>query len=83
MTVKLLTPEDLAAEFGIDVDKLHDLRKRRNWPHVRLGRFDIRFTEEQARQIIAAHTVSVSSEADRASKAEGAGLTQRSAKRSA
>lgn len=52
----LTTDAELADQFGITVAKLHDLRKRNGWPCVRLGRFDVRFTEEQVEQIVAMQT---------------------------
>lgn len=52
----LITDGELAEQFGIPVEKLHDLRKRNRWPFVRLGRFEIRFTPEQVEQIVALHS---------------------------
>ena len=57
MTTHLTTDADLAAEFGIDVEKLHILRRRHGWPCVKLGRFDVRFTDAQVEQIVAQMTV--------------------------
>lgn len=54
---RLTTDVQLAAEFEITVEKLHELRKRNHWPFVRLGRFDIRFTDQQVEQIVAAQSV--------------------------
>jgi len=54
--MNLTTPADLAEQFGLTEKKLHELRKLHRWPHVRLGRFDIRFTAAQVEQIIAMHT---------------------------
>ena len=48
----LVTADELADRFGITTKKLHELRRAKNWPCVRLGRFDIRFTEAQVDQII-------------------------------
>lgn len=79
MTVKLTTDAELAEIFGITVDKLHDLRKRHGWPHVRLGRFGFRFTDEHIREIVASQTVTASP----SMRGTGAGLTSRSARRSA
>jgi hypothetical protein len=77
MSTKLLTDAVLAERLEIDVQKLHALRRRHGWPHVKLGRFDVRFTEQQAEQIIAAQTVS-----QRPAKKDEPknGLTSRSAK---
>lgn len=52
----LITDTELADRFGIEVKKLHELRKAKGWPCVRLGRFAIRFTTEQVEQIVALHT---------------------------
>ena len=54
----LLTDAQLAEMFEVEVDHLHRLRKRHNWPCVKLGRFDYRFTQGQVEQIIAKHTIS-------------------------
>ena len=75
--MNLTTDHDLAARFGISVDKLHALRKSNNWPHVRLGRWDIRFTDAQIAQIVDSQSVRPSKQAATA----GTGLTGRSAKR--
>lgn len=77
--MKLTTDADLADLFGITVEKLHELRKKHGWPHVRLGRFDFRFTDDQIRDIVASQTVTGSP----ALKGTAAGLTSRSARRSA
>lgn len=52
----LVTDADLAERLGIDLDKLHELRRAKKWPHVRLGRFTFRFTEEQIAEIVASHS---------------------------
>lgn len=80
MSTVLLTDVAFAERLAIDVDKLHTLRRRHGWPHVKLSRKDIRFTEQQAEQIIASRTI-----AQRKPKAEDKpknGLTQRSARAS-
>lgn len=77
--MKLTTDTQLAEQFGLTVDKLHDLRKRHGWPHVRLSRFDVRFTDEQIQQIVASRSVA----ATKTFKGLAAGLTSRSARRSA
>lgn len=74
--MNLTTDTDLAAQFDLDLERFHVLRKRHNWPHVRLGRFDIRFTDAQIAQIVASHSVTPSKSA-----AGDTGLTQRSAAR--
>lgn len=78
--MKLRTAEELADDFGIDVAELHRLRKRHHWPHVRLGRYEYRFTEEQVAEIVLSRSVA----GDDARKAAAdTGLTERSARRSA
>lgn len=72
MTGKLTTDAELADQFRITLAKLHELRKRHNWPHVKLGRFEFRFTERQIEQIVAIQA---------ADTATSAGLTRRSANR--
>ena len=74
MTDQLLTPEDLAERFKLTPKKVLELRKRHDWPCVRLGR-RIRFTEDQIAQIIAAQTVEAKPQAS------ASGLTALSAAR--
>ncbi len=52
MSHRLTTAAELAEEWGISEADLHKRRRRFNWPCVRLGRFDVRFTESQIAQII-------------------------------
>jgi hypothetical protein len=54
--VNLVTDAELAEKFRITVERLHTLRRRNHWPFVQLGRFDIRFTEQQVEQIVALHS---------------------------
>lgn len=80
MSTVLLTDAALAERLAVDVEKLHVLRRRHGWPCVKLSRQDIRFTEQQAEQIIASRTV-----AQRKPKADEKpknGLTNRSARAS-
>lgn len=79
MSTVLLTDYQLADRLAIDVEKLHVLRRRHGWPCVKLSRYDVRFTEQQAEQIIASRTV-----APRKPKEEKPknGLTSRSARAS-
>lgn len=73
----LTSEADLAAQFGISEAKASELRRRHNWPHVRLGRFHIRYTPEQVAAIVAMETVKPKS-----AKTTGlAGQTGRSARR--
>lgn len=77
--MNLTTPETLAETFGITAEKLHELRKRHHWPHVRLGRFEIRFTDAQVEQIVAMHSEAPKKQA---APLKVAGQTARSASRS-
>jgi hypothetical protein len=73
----LTSEADLAAQFGITEAKAAELRRRHKWPHVRLGRFSIRYTPEQVAAIVALETVKPET-----SKASGiSGQTSRSARR--
>lgn len=55
--MSLTTEAQLAADFGIDEARAAELRRKHEWPHVRLGRFDVRYTEAQVEQIIAMQSV--------------------------
>lgn len=55
--MKLHTEHDLAELLTIEPAKAAELRRRNNWPHVRLGRFDVRYTDSQVEQIIASQSV--------------------------
>lgn len=61
--MNLTTEADLAAKFGITPAKAAELRKRRGWPHVRLSRFDVRYTDVHIEQIVASHSVKPSKSA--------------------
>lgn len=78
MSPDLTTAAELAAEFGIDEEKLHILRRRHGWPCVKLGRFDVRFTAVQVEQIVQMMTVEPTREA---APAKVPGQTARSASR--
>ncbi|MFJ9387767.1 hypothetical protein ACIRON_03035 [Nocardioides sp. NPDC101246] len=80
MSTVLLTDVALAEQLAIDVEALHVLRRRHKWPCVKFGRYTVRFTEQQAEQIIAACTVSPSK--PKKDEAPSNGLTKRSAKAS-
>jgi hypothetical protein len=73
--MNLTTAADLAAQFGIDEAKLHRLRVRNNWPHVKFGRNDVRFTDAQVEQIVALQSQTAKP------KAKVVGQTKRSAAR--
>ena len=51
----LLTFADLAERMQLTEAQAVALRRKNNWPCVRLGGKTIRFTEEQVDQIIAQH----------------------------
>lgn len=78
--MNLTTDQQLAEEFGVSVERLHELRRRHHWPHVRLGRFDVRFTDAQVEQIVAMHSETAT--ATGGSDLRLAGQTARSAARS-
>ena len=54
---RLTTEAALAEEFSLAPEKVAELRRRHQWPHVRLGRFDVRYTDEQVAAIVAMETV--------------------------
>lgn len=56
MSEHLLTPADLAERLRLPEEQVMKLRRRHDWPHVRLGR-RFRFTESQVDQIVASRTV--------------------------
>lgn len=61
---RLITLAELADLFQIPVEELEVLRRRHRWPHVKMGRKNVRFTPEQVDLIIRQHTVDQSHEAD-------------------
>lgn len=73
----LTSETDLAEQFGITPEKAADLRKRQSWPHVRLTRFDVRYTDEQIAAIVKARSVA----GERVIEGAASGLTSRSRKR--
>lgn len=77
--MRLTTEADLADMLGIEDKKAAELRKRKGWPHVRVTRFDVRYTDVQIEQIVSSLSVTPSREVEVADT----GLTERSAKRSA
>lgn len=81
--MNLTTEVDLAAEWGVDLAKFAELRRQNRWPHVRLGRFDVRYTEDQVAAILEIQTQRSGSRG-KTSPAKGLpGQTTRSAKKSA
>lgn len=55
----LLTEAELAALLKVSKRKAGELRIANSWPHVRLGRSDIRYTDVQVQQIVTMMTVRV------------------------
>lgn len=55
--MNLRTEAQLAEELAIPAERAAELRRRNNWPHVRLGRFDVRYTDSQVEQVIASQSV--------------------------
>lgn len=75
--MKLTTEAALAEDFGLTPERVAELRRRHQWPHVRLGRFDVRYTDEQVAAIVAQESVKIAP-----AKPVGlAGQTAKSAKR--
>ncbi len=79
--MRLTTDAELAEQMGISLERFHQLRKRRRWPCVRLGRFEVRFTDAQIEQIIAMHTESRARPRRVDDRPSVDGQTQRSATR--
>lgn len=80
--MNLTTDAQLAEQFGLDLKKFTELRRKHQWPHVRLGRFDIRFTDDQVAQIVEMHSATQKKTAAPQTAALP-GQTTRSARRSA
>lgn len=57
MSAPLLTPDDLAAHFGIERRTVLEWAKRFNWPRTQFGRHP-RWTAEQVAEIERTHAVS-------------------------
>ena len=51
-----LTHADIADRLNMPLSTVVELRKREGWPHCRFGKA-VRFTEEQAAEIVAQHIV--------------------------
>lgn len=73
----LITEGELAERLRIDAARAAELRRSRNWPHVRLSRFDVRYTEAQVEQVLQIQTVAGKP------KPTATGQTAASARRSA
>lgn len=54
--MNLTTEADLAEEWGIPLPKFAELRRQRGWPHVRISRFDVRYTDAQVEAIVEMQT---------------------------
>lgn len=82
--MKLLTDVQLAEDMSLTLEKFHDLRKRKHWPCVRLGRFEYRFTPAQVDEIVRMHTEATGKPNKTATSGKGKvpGQTARSASRS-
>lgn len=78
----LISDVALAEQFGISLDRLHKLRRRYHWPHVRLGRQDVRFTSEQVAEIVRLQSAAPVPKSA-AAPVVATGQTKRSARRSA
>ena len=79
--MKLTTDVELAHQLGLSLEQLHRLRRRRSWPCVRLGRFEIRFTDAQIEEILAIHSGPLSGRSTALAKPAVAGQTNLSAVR--
>lgn len=55
--MKLITEAQLADLLTLPIERVAEMRRREAWPHIRLGRFDVRYTDRQIEQIIALHTI--------------------------
>lgn len=77
----LITEAQLADDFGISREKAAELRRKRKWPHVKLGRFEVRYTQAQVAAIVAMQTATP----EKSTPVEPviAGQTARSRRRSA
>lgn len=73
MTPNLLTAADMATLLNAEDEKqVKEWHRRYHWPHVKLGR-EVRWTAEQATEIVRRHTVTV-----KATALEDDGRTARS-----
>lgn len=79
---ELKTEAELASEFlKIPEVRAAELRRKHRWPHVRLGRFDVRYTPAQVDQIIAMHSETPDAAKSTAGTSKIVGQTARSAGR--
>lgn len=78
--MNVYTEAELADILKIDdVAKVAEFRRRLHWPHVKIGRFEVRFTEAQVEQILRQQTVQTVTGAKPSGKIPG--QTERSAAR--
>jgi hypothetical protein len=84
--VRLTTEAELADLFQLSAERAAELRRANSWPHVRLGRSDVRYTDAQIEQIVAMQSSAPRRAAvvpdPLATVAPIKGQTQRSARRS-
>lgn len=52
-TNELSTPEQLAERLGVSLRMVREMYYTNTWPHLRLNKRTVRFTEEHFEQIIA------------------------------
>lgn len=82
MNIRFYTPEQVAEEMQLPLATFLSLKKRHHWVGVKFGRFNLRFTEEQVKEIVRQHTESKNN-AGQGSVGPLPGQTARSAARSA
>lgn len=56
MTSAPITEEELAERLHLTLDEIAHFRRTRKWPHLRFGRYKVRYTEQQVAQIEALHS---------------------------
>lgn len=56
--MNVVTLAELAESFKISETEAEALRRRHRWPHLKIGRKNVRFTDAQVAAIIAQHTES-------------------------
>jgi excisionase family DNA binding protein len=52
-TIELWTPEQLAERLGVSLRTVREMYYTNTWPHLRINKRTVRFTEEHFEQIIA------------------------------
>lgn len=73
------TEDELAETFGITLRQARDLRVKHNWPHMRFGRFGVRYTASQVAAIEDLMTVRKSKKASSGIPGQTTGSQKRSA----